>query len=444
MNNTPAKKPAFLNLRTIISALLALAGVIALAVDVVKDFFPDYVGMIISFVSALISIYSIITGIIEEKMKEIAEQQMSPKLTAVMEEKTNEFSEILRQKIDEIAHEQSVVHVKNTLESFGVKTTREHYRTNCLSSNDSTIKLASNLIYLTSQSMHKSVNERLIDGRNMLSTKYYIYTLAASHVQELLDIMTNYVSVMISKIVESYPQAGGAIHIPYVIIPFSRNVILGEAVANKLHIPILVSQITQHGTDKFSPETDVYEHFFQTFFGIESLELALKNAISTLGFFEKEIVFHGIVMDCNVTRGTAAINAAKYLNEHVYNESEKLKQKLLSKYEHLIPSHCKSLDIRFEKVTDIATLFIASSNAVEELTKGLQSANFKLYYYFSLNETAKESIFAIKDSAQPYDNSSPEEIKVYRQIAQQCAFTALNQDADCNKNKAENAIQILS
>ena len=73
MNNTPAKKPAFLNLRTIISALHALAGVIALAVDVVKDFFPDYVGMIISFVSALISIYSIITGIIEEKMKEIAE-----------------------------------------------------------------------------------------------------------------------------------------------------------------------------------------------------------------------------------------------------------------------------------------------------------------------------------------------------------------------------------
>jgi len=361
------QKKKFPYLKSIISGLIALAGIVSIAIDLTKDFMPTTASLAITFASGLISMYAILNTVVENFYKNIV-------------------TDVTRADI------------KGVLNAFGIKTEKP---TLSAAAGEALVPayMINDLMYVMTHCIHRSTNVRQIDGNNRLETNYYIYTLSAAHVNEQRRIMSCYLSAIIRRIIAGY-EAEGEFHIPVLIVPYGRNILLCEEVADTLNVPILTSQLEANAADRFSPEDaekDPYEHLYQTFIGVEGLEVCLRNALTHLDFGDKKIVFHGIVADCNVTRGTQAVRTARYFNENICPHAERLGQQMLDICALSSLAGRDGVEVQFCPVADIATLFVADENAFPHLQRSMHDNGFRLHYFFSLNEDAKKMIYEAKD-----------------------------------------------
>ena len=385
------QKKRQLYLKSIISGLIALAGIVSIAIDLTKDFMPEPISLAITFASGLISMYAILNAVVENFYKNVT-------------------TDVLRTDI------------KGVLNAFGINTDSTHLADT--RTPPTPARMINDLMYVMSRCIHCSTNTRLIDGNNRLETNYYIYTLSAAHVDDQRKIMSCYLGAIVRHIIDAC-DGEGEIHIPVLIVPYGRNILLCEEVADSMNVPIITSQLEVNATDRFSPEDaekDPYEHLYQTFVGVEGLEDCLRRTVINMDYSDKKIVFHGIVADCNVTRGTQAVRTARYLNENLCPHAERLGQQMLDICAPPSLADRDRVEVQFCPVTDIATLFIADENAIPYLEKSMHDYGCRLHYYFSLNEGAKKMIYEAKNHIFAYENASPETMRQSEALTAPCNF----------------------
>ena len=254
------------------------------------------------------------------------------------------------------------------------------------------IRLVTNFIHKGEVKLNKTV-----------SSPYYVYTLAASHDSVFLSIMKKYLAKIVSMIVcelEYYKNdhANESIDRYLLIVPYGRNVILADSVANvistedSLKTPILCSQVgakmdSDERVDSLG-EVEAYDLFYRTFVGCDALKTYVENECLLCNV--QKIRLNAIVVDCNITGGETITKVVKRYND------------LIRKLQHggiSFPlQDTPSLSIELLPIKTVATLFVASDLALTDdaensLPKEFSKYHLSLWYYFVLPESIKEKIF---------------------------------------------------
>jgi hypothetical protein len=258
-----------------------------------------------------------------------------------------------------------------------------------------------NLLTLIAKYMHYSpvqLDRKCSDAG--IKSNYYIYTLAASHQEEDLGIMTRYLTLVVEKIItdNSWNRhwEDGKFHLPVLIAQQNRNVILAEQVSNKTDLPILIYQPapdSKKHTD--CGGMDKYEFFYRMYLGCDTLKqkIFLKSVQEDCNSF----VLHFIILDCNITRGSSFVDVIEDKKRNI-NFNKYVKD------EAFIDVFCsdmlQNINVVFDDIRECATLFVASDKALTmpsySLQSQLQSVSIRLWYYFVLPETVKEKMAAMK------------------------------------------------
>lgn len=368
----------------IVSLLLTVSGIVSIFFDIVKDWLEDEVSIPLTFVTALCGMYSLVLLVMT-------------KIVSLFKEETYELS------------------MKRLLSYYGVDIITNSNRISSLNIMNPK-ELIHDFLYTISKSIHKGPI-RKINYNNNLETEFYIYSLSAVHSKELLFQMTKQMALIIKKITTIRESLihDNEILLPLLIVPFGRNILLGESLANYFSYPILIYQDISN--DNFIPtdaSVDTYEHLYQSFSGVETLEEEIKKKYAQ-NLYRNQIIVYGIIIDDNVTSGTLICKTAQYYNDNISSNSLKLEEQIKS---------ClkigDNININFEKATSIATLFIAHEKAIQKLTENIQRGNLEIYYYSVLDEEIKAQLYNSKEIITSYEMSDSEQKKKVSDIAKRC------------------------
>lgn len=249
-----------------------------------------------------------------------------------------------------------------------------------------------------------------------ISTKYYVYTLSASHERDDLKIMVKYLSAVIDRILSFgkynwYDESSSTRHVPVLVVPQNRNVILAESVAdkikidaeNQIEIPILAYQPPPKGEKDDSGSVDDvdigYERFYRIFQGCDALrrKLHMLKICDETSVSIKKFVLHMILIDCNVTRGTSMVNIIRDIRmDGGFNAFVKKNAAVIGR--NLCPE--EGVGVEFDNMRDCATLFVASDRALSDedgsLDRKFRTEKLRLWYYFVLPESVKEKLWNMR------------------------------------------------
>ena len=78
------QKKRQLYLKSIISGLIALAGIVSIAIDLTKDFMPEPISLDITFASGLISMYAILNAVVENFYKNVTTDVLRTDIKGVL------------------------------------------------------------------------------------------------------------------------------------------------------------------------------------------------------------------------------------------------------------------------------------------------------------------------------------------------------------------------
>ena len=78
------QKKRQLYLKSIISGLIALAGIVSIAIDLTKDFMPEPISLAITFASGLISMYAILNAVVENFYKNVTTDVLRTDIKGVL------------------------------------------------------------------------------------------------------------------------------------------------------------------------------------------------------------------------------------------------------------------------------------------------------------------------------------------------------------------------
>lgn len=384
-----------IKLQTLVASIISVGSLVAVIIDVCQDIMPEEFSLGLTFVGALSSFYAILTMLIEKA-------------------------------VNALLYVERKGFIIDLLSSYGINI--QSYKSKTILKTYQANQLAADCLYVVSQCIHKSNSTRLVDGYNGVETQYYIYTLSASHVEKLLNIMSKYLSEMITDITNYY-QKDNNLHIPIIVVPHGRNVLLCENVANKIGIPILISQ--DNSRDRFTPvnsSEDPYEHLYQTFTGVEVLEECIKNTLIYADSGIKKIVFHGIVADCNITRGSQAISVATNYNNHIASNSLLLSKLIFENLGNVdLFNDSKEIQIEFDKIHDIATLFLADSKSITIVNNNAKQHDLTVNYFFELDEEVKSMIYDERKNIMPFLESTPDNLEKMKRVINRCGFSKATQ-----------------
>lgn len=378
--------------RNIILSLVSLGGIISIIIDnVIKEFLPDTVKILVTFITILITVITI--------------------LAPMLDYYTDKVSAVSRAQ-----------NLKDVLHIFGIKVDE----VNRMYDNIDGTKIAYDLLNVIASCIHKGPT-RYIDGRNEISTQYYIYTLSAAHLEDKLKIMTAYMCKLIAEIRDEIERKSekNIKNCYFLIVPFGRNVLLGESIADNMHLPILISQIGSGEKDnggQFEPCIDSYEYTYQKFVGMDSLEeyARREQALCADDLEITNVVFHGIILDCNTTRGSAFVRIANHFNERILPHSDVI-------LTHLRPLNIRTFNISFSRIQHCATLFLAADSGKSYCESVMRANKLELKYYFELTENAKKYIFDNRDRIMnPYVN--PNGDAIIKTCAEMCNMSGTSED----------------
>ena len=364
--------------------LLSLGGIGLIVADVAKSFMPTEVAVIVTFVTTMISFVSIILPLMEK----------------------------LILQFDYNAHREDMI---NFFRARG----KEPYTTQSIQYDKiSPVSAPHDLFYVVAKSIHKGPI-RHVDGYQQLATCYYVFTMSASHVREKLEIMGEYLSAIISKIMtkilQDRPQKRQEF---FLIVPYGRNVLLGEYISDKLNIPILVSEIGKPKNDRggvVDIHMDIYESFYQTFVGVDALEERICELYQTS---DRDIELNGILLDDNTSRGTQFINVASYFNEELGVEGRTQMGEAFKKHLGIQSEGVLS----FRAIQYCATLFLAFNCNRNNCCESMRKANLILQYYFELGEDVKAKLYDMRDDLNVYKMQLLEKKESIETLADQCGF----------------------
>lgn len=361
-------------IRNLVLAVISLGGIITVIADIAKDFLPNELKTAITFLTALISFFTVLVPTIEYYVTNMH---------------CNDTYAI----------------VEDILKAYGI--TMVH-RKRSSGNKLSATSCKKELLEVAADSMRKAA-PRQIDSDKELRTDYYIYTLSAAHVEEKLEVMAKYMGMLIDQIQnEVDKKTDNSIQNVYVlIVPYGRNVILGEKLANLKNVPILISQLGKIETDSLlRTEDDPYEIMYSQFIGMDSLESYVQKIGKLNDPNKKRIEIIGIIVDCNTTKGSAYINIVKYFNEKLLAKKERICETLSAMTNN-------KMTVNIQDLKYCATMFIASDNAIPTCKKQFCDNGCDLYYYFRLTEEAKALLYANREELS--------QIEVSQQILQRCA-----------------------
>ena len=344
--------------RNIVLGIISIGGIISILIDFFKDYMPKELSIIITFLTALISFITVIAPMFDYYTEKVA-----------------------------VKGENAII--KTIFEYFGIKEANDLDR-DYLPSPES---LPYDLLDMVASCIHKGPT-RFIDRSNIISTKYYIYTLSLVHLEDKLAIMANYMCVLLNNIMSEFERNKiSSVHEGFfLIVPYGRNVLLGEALANILHIPILISQTSKVELDSGGQHrlTDnPYEFLYQQYIGTDSLEKYIKDqqllCINNTDISTIRIT--GIIIDCNTTRGSQLQSVASTFNQTILPNSKAILDKMRIQSD-------RELELTFNNISECATLFLASAeNAKQYCSNLFKTNNLHLRYFFELTENAKEDIY---------------------------------------------------
>lgn len=369
--------------RNIVFCAISLGGIISIVVDVVEDYMPKELNIGITIVTAFITFVTILLPIIDY------------------------YSEKLYSKGECAA-------VKTVLKHCGIVDNNE-----VLCSEKCTpATLTYDLLDIVARCIRKCTT-RCIDGDNKIPTGYYVYTLSIAHLENKLKIMTDYMFVLLNEIIGEIRGAGASNckQCFFLIVPYGRNVLLGEALANYMNIPVLVSQIGKYEKDTGKRRDDPYEYLYENYVGTDSLEKYIKDQqlLSLSDNNITDIVFNGIIVDCNTTKGSQMHTIASNFNSNIYTNNDKIFSKL-----KIDTCRC---NLSFSKISYCATLFLAAADKARGICNdGFKNNGLHLRYFFELTEDAKEKIFLNKDKIEAFDLHKGINDDVINICAQACNF----------------------
>lgn len=395
-------------LQTIVMGFVSLGGIIAIVLDFSLGFFSESMQLLVTFATSLMSFITILTPLLENYYQRITIKCEKEQIT-------------------------------NVLKLYGVNTeTREE-----VSNVHTTCKAAiCDLVYLISQSLHKCEGS-MINGATSYGTDFYVYTLAASHVEKNIQIMVKYISKLISEIQERIiKNSPDEYPLFYLIVPYGRNIILADEVSKVMKLPILISQVGKIERDtgsNITVQSNPYEFLYRNFHGLDSLKQYIKTKLLTEQITCKTISLNGIIVDCNVTSASSYTVIADFFNEKIFSNLGPVESKL----EEDIVSNMMYQDykIKFNTINYGATLFMAHDSARAKLIENLKRADLNLFFYFELSEDAKSLIYKQKESINCSQEITIDNMSiVIDEIAPLCHFRKIRSRED---KSLSNLIHVL-
>lgn len=373
-------------IRNVILAIISIGGIISILIDFFKDYMPKELSIAVTFLTAFISFIAVIAPMLDfytEKVTENGENTI----------------------------------IKTIFEYFGVKNVNETRNDYALTPES----LPYDMLDMVASCIHKGPT-RYIDRSNAIQTEYYIYTLSLVHLENKLEIMSKYMCILVNDIIKEIERSKSVstIECYFLIVPYGRNVLLGEAIANKLNIPILISQTSRIESDsggQHNLKDNPYEYLYQQYIGTDSLEKYIKvRQLQCMNNSSISLIrATGIVIDCNTTRGSQLQAVAKNFNDNILPYAEKI-------LENMEIQGARKLELKFNRISQCATLFLASDTAKDYCTELFNTNNLNLRYYFELSEDSKKDIFQNRQDIAPFLTHDPINDYIIRQCAQKCAF----------------------
>lgn len=373
--------------RNIILGIISVGGIISIIVDIFKDYMPKELGIFVTFLTALISFISILAPMLDYYTERV------------------------------LAKGENAI-IETIFGYFGVKKINELNR-NYLPTPES---LPYDLLDMVASCIHNGPI-RYIDRSEVIQTKYYVYTLSLAHLEDKLEIMSKYMCVLINDIMSEMERNKSASvqECYFLIVPYGRNVLLGEAVANTLHIPVLISQTSKIELDsggQHKLSDNPYEFLYQQYIGTDSLEKYIKDQqlLCVNNTDISSIRVTGIIIDCNTTRGSQLMSVATNFNKNIIPNSNAILNKMKI-------SSTRELGLIFNEISQCATLFLASSeNAKEHCSNLFKNNNLKLRYFFELTEEVKQDIYQNRDNIKPFSTHEPANDNIIKRCASNCGF----------------------
>lgn len=326
----------------------------------------------------------------------------------------------IKNGVNEDSSKQIVHFVNHFLEEMGI---RYIPRINTVENYKCEVEKARNdLLKLVIDYMHYWPNcPYYLTKSQTIQSDYYVYTLTASLNEEDLAVMRQYLIKIIERIIEENKWCCNdeCCHIPFLIALQNRNVILAEKVSDELiydnvkGIPILLYQPINDGQN-CSCGNSKFEQFYRIYLGCDALKEKIEKTVLA-HLFCKEVVLHGILIDCNVTEGTSMVNLLS--DNRMEGDFKTFVSNDAFKKEFSEQCGLKPNQLSFSPITDCATLFIASDQALLD-TKSTLQQNFErvglnLWYYFVLPESIKEKLWNTKNKLKEDPNKKIDsELKV--------------------------------
>lgn len=386
-------------------AIVACGGMAMIILDYVKNFMPEELQLILTFITTLTAFMSLLNIELENYFQK----------TAMKCEKEQ---------------------IEQVLQVYGVNVNKKQEEKNI--SKITCNEAVCDMTYLIAQSMHKSEGN-MLNGTVGLSSDYYVYTKAAAHVDSYSSIMTTYMRILIEEIqeivckraVDEYPAF-------FLIVPYGTNIILADAVSKALNIPVLISQLGKVERDagsKITVEEDTYEYMYKNFLGLDALIQSVQTKLIRENIGGKRIALNGIIIDDNVTSGSTPFAISTLFNDVIFpyikNVEIGISQRILRR--NMLNQEC---EICFNRIEYSAFIFLAHNNARIQLLDNLKRNKMNLLCFFELSEEAKECIFERKSEINSRSEISSQNMNmIVNDIAPKCKFRKIKSKDATNVKK---------